>query len=83
MQVLMLFPILMSTSKDSLTLIESGSRNSACSGLKTCTAAGAENLSPAVETVKAHSDHLPASCGAKIVKPVEAISVLFQKEIQS
>lgn len=69
----------MSTSKDSRTLIETGSRNSACKGLNTCTAAGDENLSPVVETVNAHSDHFPASCGAKIVSPVEAISVLKQE----
>lgn len=72
----MLFPILISTSKDSRTLMDTGSRNSAWRGLKTCTAAADENLSPAVETVKAHSDHFPASCGAEIVKPVEAISDL-------
>lgn len=75
----MLFPILMSTSKVSRTRRLEGKWNSTCRGRKTWTSTDDENRRPLLDTVKAHRDHLPASCGAEIVNPVEAISDLKEK----
>lgn len=80
MQELMLFPILISTSKVSLTLRLGGSLNSACKGRYTCNCTGAEKRKPLPpETESAQRDHLPASCGADMVKPVDAIWDLKKK----
>lgn len=73
----------MSTSALSPTLRLRGRWKSTVSGLNTSRVTGAENRSPALVTVRAHADHLPACAGALIDSSVDELAELKTKPKQN